>query len=166
MPTRPTFALAFVALGVTFATTATAEAPLELRDVVVAGSNWDGTAEVFDPHTFQVLTRINIVPDREERMTEIENSGLKRRIVFKLIRKVIGEGHDQLVDDMFLSHDGRFLYASRPSFADVVAIDVLTRKIVWRTKIAGDRADHAAISPDGKIFLVSASTARKVQARP
>ena len=34
----------------------------------------------------------------------------------------VGEGHDQFVDDMFSSHDGRFLYVSRPSFADVVGV--------------------------------------------
>ena len=135
----------------------------QLRDVVVVGSNWDGTAEVFDPQTFAVLKRIDVVPDRAERVAEIESSFM-RRTMFALIRERIGEGHDQLVDDMFTSHDGRFLYASRPSFADVVAIDMTTGKIAWRTKIEGYRADHAAISPDGKTFLVSASTARKVQA--
>lgn len=134
-----------------------------LRDVVVVGNNWDGTADVFDPHTFQRITRIDIVPDRAERMAEV-NAGLVRRTFFHLIRNLIGEGHDQLVDDMFTSHDGRFLYVSRPSFADVVAIDLATRRLAWRTKIDGFRADHSAISPDGKTFLVSASTARKVQA--
>jgi YVTN family beta-propeller protein len=146
---------------------AAAEPPLRdapLRDVVVVGNNWDGTADVFDPKTFQVLKRINIVPDREERLQEIRDAGLKRRIVFQLIRHRIGEGHDQMVDDLFTSKDGRYLYVSRPSFADVVAIDVNSGQIAWRTRIDGNRADHAAISPDGKIFLVSASTARKVQA--
>ena len=42
-----------------------------LRDVVLVGSNWDGTAEVFDPHTFKVLKRIDIVPDRAERLAAI-----------------------------------------------------------------------------------------------
>lgn len=135
-----------------------------LRDVVVVGNNWDGTADVFDPHSFQKLKRINVVPDREERMKEIEDAGLKRRFLFWFVRTVPGEGHDQLVDDLFTSPDGRFLYASRPSFADVVAIEMATGKLVWRTPIAGSRADHAAISPDGRIFLVSASTARKAQA--
>jgi len=135
-----------------------------LRDVVVVGSNWDGTAEIFDPETFELIKTLNIVPDREERMEEINDSSIIRQIMFHVIRTVIGEGHDQLVDDMFTSHDGRFLYASRPSFADVVAIDMNTEEIVWRTPIDGVRADHAAISPDGKTFLVSASTARKVQA--
>jgi len=139
------------------------EAPT-LRDVVVVGSNWDGTAEIFDPHTFEVLKRIDIVPDRAQRLEEIANAGWVRRLMFRVIRSVIGEGHDQLVDDLFPSRDGRFLYASRPSFADVVAIDVQTGAIAWRTPVEGVRADHAALSPDGKILLVSASTARKVHA--
>lgn len=135
-----------------------------VRDVVLVGSNWDGTAEIFDPHTFEVIKTINLVPDRDERMAEIKEEGLKRRLMFQLIRHVIGEGNDQLVDDLFTSHDGRVVYASRPSFADVIAMDMHTGKIIWRTPVEGVRSDHAAISPDGKIFLVSASTARKVHA--
>lgn len=58
--------------------------------------------------------------------------------------------------------DGRFLYVSRPSFADVVAFDLSTRQIVWRFEVDGYRADHMGISPDGTRLVVSASTARKV----
>ncbi len=134
-----------------------------LRDVVVVGNNWDGTADVFDPVSFQRVRRFDIIPDFDERMTEVNSSRI-RRLFFRLIRNLIGEGNNQFVDDMFSSHDGRLLIVSRPSFADVVAIDTQTGKIAWRTKIEGNRADHSAISPDGKIFLVSASTAKKVQA--
>lgn len=145
------------------ASTAQADNKGTLHDVVMVGNNWDGTVDIFDPNTFKVIKRLNVVPDREARMEEIY-SGVIRRIKSTFIREVIGEGHDQLVDDMFTSNDGRFLYVSRPSFADVVAIDINSGEIVWRTKVEGDRADHSAISPDGKTFLVSASTARKVQA--
>ena len=137
--------------------------PTELRDVVLVGNNWDGTADAFDPVSFEVVKRFDVVPDFDERVAEINRSRI-RRFFFRLIRNVIGEGHNQLVDDMFTSHDGRFLYVSRPSFADVVAIDARSGAIVWRTKIEGHRADHSAISPDGRIFLVSASTAGKVHA--
>ncbi|HMU84169.1 MAG TPA: hypothetical protein PKE49_18680 [Leptospiraceae bacterium] len=137
--------------------------PGTLRDVVVVGNNWDGTADVFDPTTFKKLKRFDIVPDFDERMAEVNSSRI-RRLFFRLIRNLIGEGHNQLVDDMFTSHDGKFLFVSRPSFADVISVEVQTGKIVWRTKVDGNRADHAAISPDGKVFLVSASTAKKVQA--
>ena len=63
---------------------------------------------------------------------------------------------------MFSSPDGRFLYVSRPSFADVVGIELATGKIAWRVKVDGYRADHMAISPDGSRLLVSASTAKVV----
>jgi hypothetical protein len=139
------------------------ESPV-LRDVVLVGSNWQGTAEVFDPRNFQILKRFDIAPDRAERIAEIEASGWKRRLLYKLIQWRVGEGNDQLVDDLFPSKDGRFIYASRPSFADVVALDVATGRIAWRTPVDPARSDHAAISPDGRIFLVSASTSRKVQA--
>ncbi|MGH8453848.1 MAG: YncE family protein, partial [Nevskiales bacterium] len=160
-PTPSMRALA-LAIGLLLATSAAAEPPL--RDVVVVGSNWDGTAEIFDPRSFEVLKRVNLVPDRAERMQEIADASLWRRFVFWFVRTVPGEGNDQLVDDLFPSKDGRYLYASRPSFADVVSVEVSTGKIVWRTRIAGNRSDHAALSPDGKTFLVSAITARKAQA--
>jgi hypothetical protein len=86
-----------------------------------------------------------------------------RYAYFLAIRQEIGEGHDQLVDDAFTSLDGRYLYVSRPSLADVVAISLKTHKIVWRTRVEGNRSDHMALSPDGKRLLISASTARKVQ---
>lgn len=152
------------AAGALAALQAAAQQPMALRDVVIVGSNWDGTAQIFDPQSFKVLKRIDLVPDRKERMDEIANAGIVRRISYRLIRSIIGEGHDQLVDDLFPSKDGRFIYASRPSLADVVALDVQTGAIAWRTPVEGVRADHAALSPDGKVFLVSASTARKVHA--
>lgn len=135
-----------------------------LRDVVLVGSNWQGTAEIFDPYNFQILKRIDVAPDRAERIKEIEEAGFKRHLMYKLIQWRVGEGNDQLVDDLFPSHDGRYIYASRPSFADVVALEVATGKIAWRTPVDPARSDHAAISPDGKTFLVSASTSRKVVA--
>lgn len=137
--------------------------PEGLERIVVVGNNWEGTADIFKAGSFEKIKRINIIPDKEQRLKEINKNPLKMGF-FHGIRHLVGEGNDQLVDDMFTSHDGKYLYASRPSFADVVAIEMKTNKIVWRTKIAGFRADHAAISPDGKTFLISASTARKVQA--
>lgn len=150
-------------LAIFAAAAVSAQDAVALREVVAVGNNWDGTADILDAQTLRVIKRLNIVPDRAERIAEIESS-LVRRIYFRLIRKFIGEGHDQLVDDLFPSHDGRHLYVSRPSFADAVAIDVASGAIVWRTPVEGYRADHAALSPDGKTLLVSASTARKVLA--
>lgn len=133
------------------------------RDVIVVGNNWDGTIDIYDPHTFERIKKLNAVPDKEERVEEM-NGSIVRWVTSTFIRHVIGEGNDQMVDDMFPSKDGQYLYISRPSFADAIALDVNTGEIAWRTPVEGARSDHAAISPDGKIFLVSASTAGKVHA--
>jgi DNA-binding beta-propeller fold protein YncE len=136
-------------------------APNAQRDVLVVSNNWAGTADLIDPHTFKRLGRVNVVPDSAKRIAEIEADPAAKSI-YDFIREVIGEGHNQYVDDGFTSKDGRYVYFSRPSFADVVAIDVKTEKIAWRVKVDGFRADHMALSPDGRRLLVSASTARVV----
>ena len=135
----------------------------QLLDVVLVGNNWSGTVTVFEPVKFHTLAVIDVVPDWNDRVEEIKKNSV-RAAGFKLIRTTAGEGHHQLVDDVFMSKDGRHLFASRPSFADVIAIDITTRKPAWRTPVEGGRADHAALSPDEKTLLVSASTAKKVHA--
>jgi YVTN family beta-propeller protein len=154
--------LAALGLALALVPTAGAAGP-GLRDVLVVGNNWEGTADVVDPHTFEPLTRIDIVPDLEERRAEILADPAAAGY-FVAINLLVGEGHDQYVDDAFTSHDGRYLYVSRPSLADVVAFDLSTREIVWRTKVDGYRSDHMAISPDGRTLLVSASTGNVVHA--
>ncbi len=130
-----------------------------MRDVLLVGNNWDGTAEVIDVREFRPLMKINVIPDRAERMAEI-NSNPIRWTVFQFIRGQVGEGNDQFVDDLYASTDGREIYVSRPSFGDVVAIQLATGQIRWRTRVDGHRADHMAISPDGTSLVVSASTAK------
>jgi DNA-binding beta-propeller fold protein YncE len=154
--------LALIALVPTAAVTAKKKKPLPAtRAILTVGNNWDGTADLIDPVKFSRLERINIVPDLAERMREIQTNPVSLGY-FLAVRQLIGEGHDQFVDDAFTSNDGRFLYVSRPSLADVIGMSLETKKIVWRTKVEGNRSDHMAISADGKRLLVSASTARKV----
>jgi hypothetical protein len=131
------------------------------RDVLVVSNNWAGTADLVDPHRFKRIKRVNVIPDAAERIAEIE-ADPTAKFYFDSIRTLVGEGHDQYVDDGFVSRDGRVVYFSRPSFADVVAIDIRTGAIRWRTRIDGYRADHMALSPDGTRLLVSASTARTI----
>lgn len=135
----------------------------DLRRVVYVGNNWDGTADVLLPGSFRRVGRIDIVPDREERMAEIQLNPY-RLAYFLAIRELIGEGNDQLVDDMYSSNDGRLLIVSRPSFADVVAIELATGDIAWRFAVDGVRSDHMALSPDGETVVVSASTGNVVHA--
>ncbi|MDT4945031.1 MAG: hypothetical protein QOH14_1764 [Pseudonocardiales bacterium] len=132
-----------------------------VRDVMYVGNNWDGTADIVDARTYRVVKRINTIPDKDQRLLEITTNPDKLAY-FLAIREAIGQGHDQYTDDMFSTPDGRLVAVSRPSFADVVGIDLATNKIVWRTPMDGYRADHMAESPDGTRLLVSDSTANVV----
>ncbi|HET9861370.1 MAG TPA: serine/threonine protein kinase, partial [Nocardioidaceae bacterium] len=145
------------------ADTAPAErtAPARPHEVMFVGNNWDGTATIIDAHSHRKITTINTIPDKAERMAEIAASPDK--LAFYLaIQQAVGEGHDQYTDDMFTTNNGRLVAVSRPSFADVVGIDLATNEIRWRFPMEGYRADHMGISPDGRRILVSDSTANKV----
>jgi hypothetical protein len=155
---RRGFAAAMLVMaGVVAAPAAASGAPRGQRDVMVVSNNWAGTADLVDPRTFKRLARINVIPDARERIAEIE-ADPARKTLFDFIRENVGEGHNQYVDDGFTSRDGRVVFFSRPSFADVVAIDLRTKRIRWRVQVDPARSDHMAISPDGRQLLVSAST--------
>ncbi|MER6563904.1 YncE family protein [Streptomyces sp. NPDC001027] len=133
-----------------------------LREVLFVGNNWEGTADVIKSSgDFAKIGRINVIPDKDARMKEI-NGDLIKWIYFMAIRNGVGEGHDQFVDDMYTTPDGASVVVSRPSFADVVSIDLATGKINWRFPVSGYRSDHMAVSPDGKRVAVSASISNTV----
>ncbi|MCW2813936.1 MAG: serine/threonine protein kinase [Nocardioides sp.] len=139
-----------------------------LRDVMFVGNNWQGTATIVDARTLRVLKRgIDLVPDRAQELRDIR-ADPERLAYYYLVQQGPGEGHDQLVDDMFTTRDGRFLAVSRPSFADVIWVDIAKAvngrpgAIVREQQMDGHRTDHMGLSPDGRRLLVSDSTARQV----
>ncbi|MBP8020696.1 MAG: PQQ-binding-like beta-propeller repeat protein [Agitococcus sp.] len=154
-----------MALAIGCATTVAILSPstalADAQSVVFVGNNWDGTVNVFNDKTYSKVGLINVVPDKRERMKAIVLNPVKL-VAFQAVRNLIGQGHDQLVDDMYSSNDGKLLIASRPSFADVVAIDIASGKVVWRFEVEGYRADHMGLSPDGTKVAVSASTGNVV----
>ncbi|MBP2050105.1 DNA-binding beta-propeller fold protein YncE [Streptomyces griseochromogenes] len=155
-------ALVLTVAGPATVASAASGAP-DLREVLFVGNNWDGTADVIKSSgDFAKVGRINVIPDKDQRMAEINADPIKW-IYFMAIRNSVGEGHDQFADDMYSTPDGRSVVVSRPSFADVVSIDLASGKINWRFPVAGYRADHMAVSPDGTRVAVSASTANTVQ---
>jgi YVTN family beta-propeller protein len=136
-----------------------------LRDVVLVGNTWAGTVSILDAATFAVVRTVNVVPDLQERLADIRRSFSLFRIgSFISSRLLVGNGRIELVDDVYAGKDGTVMYVSRSSLADVIALNVTTGDILWRTPVEGYRADHAALSEDGTIFLVSCTTANKVQA--
>ncbi|MCX5262889.1 YncE family protein [Streptomyces sp. NBC_00199] len=144
------------------AATDSSTAAAALREVLFVGNNWEGTADVIKSSgDFAKVGRINVIPDKDARMAEI-NGDLIKWIYFMAIRNGVGEGHDQFVDDMYTAPDGASVVVSRPSFADVVSIDLATGKINWRFPVSGYRSDHMAVSPDGKRVAVSASISNTV----
>ncbi len=133
-----------------------------LREVFFVGDNWDGTATVLESTgDLSPIGRINVIPDKEERLREIRRDPIALAY-FLGIRETVGEGHDQYVDDMYSTPDGAAVVVSRPSFADVVSIDLTTGAVNWRFEVDGYRSDHMAVSPDGTRVAVSASTANTV----
>lgn len=144
----------------------------DLRDVMLVGNNWAGTATIIDANTRQLLrTGVNFIPDKAQEIADIRKSPDKLAYYY-LIQQGPGEGHDQYVDDMFTTNDGRYVAVSRPSFADVVWIDLAkaaaagpggsTDSIVREQQMDGYRTDHMGLSPDGRRLLVSDSTKAQV----
>jgi len=149
-------------LAVALIPAARAAAAPGLQEVMFVGNNWEGTVDVIhSTGSFSKLGRINVIPDKDQRLLEIYLNPIKLAY-FLGIRSGPGEGHDQLVDDMYTTPDGSALVASRPSFADVVSIDLKTGALKWRFPVSGYRADHMAVSPDGTQVAVSASTSNTV----
>ncbi len=139
-----------------------------LRQVMFVGNNWAGTASIVDAKTRRVLKRgIDLIPDKEEELARIR-SNPDALAYYYAIQQGPGEGHDQYVDDMFTTRDGKYLAVSRPSFSDVVWIDIAKATagesdiIVREQQMDGYRTDHMNVSPDGKRLLVSDSTERQV----
>jgi sugar lactone lactonase YvrE len=139
-----------------------------LRSVMWVGNNWEGTASIVDARTLEVLKRgVNLVPDKTEETQRILRSPVAT-VFYLAINAGPGQGHNQYVDDMFTTVDGKYLAVSRPSFADVVWIDIAkatagrTDSIVREQQMDGYRTDHMQVSNDGSRLLVSDSTARQV----
>ncbi len=143
-------------------------APSGRRDVMWVGNNWAGTASIVDAHRLKVLKRgVDLIPDKAQELADIHAD--PQKLAFYLaIQQGPGEGHDQYVDDMFTTRNGKYLAVSRPSFADVVWVDIAkaiagrTDSVVREQQMDGFRTDHMGLSPDGRRLLVSDSTERQV----
>ncbi|GAA3541237.1 YncE family protein [Kribbella ginsengisoli] len=161
-PRRTALWLTVAALATTMLPSAAASTAAATKPVLFVGNNWEGTADVVAPTAdLTKLGRINLIPDKDQRLAEIYADPI-RLGYFLGIRASVGEGHDQYVDDLYTTPDGNWVVVSRPSFADVVSVNLTTGQVGWRFPVSGYRADHMAVSPDGERVAVSASTSNTV----
>ncbi|MGB5724714.1 MAG: hypothetical protein WBM39_09870, partial [Parasphingorhabdus sp.] len=120
------------------------------REIAFVANAVGGTISLIDINSMQVIDEIDVVPDGK-------NVSFFRDPIQSIAQSIAEkQGGMNYAQDSDLSRDGRVLFVSRGFLADVVAIDLRTRNILWRTPIAGIRSDHMDISPDGKRLFVSA----------
>lgn len=119
-------------------------------EVAFVANAVEGSISVIDVSSRQLLGTIDAKPDGA-------NVGFFRDPEQWAAQSVIeARAGLNYAQDTDLSRDGTVLFISRGYLADVVAMDIATGDILWRTPIAGVRADHMDISPDGSTLFVSA----------
>jgi DNA-binding beta-propeller fold protein YncE len=124
------------------------------RPVLFVGNLGDGTVSLIDPHSFQVIGKLNVIPDGNTPQDPAQAA------VYPALVRAKGTNY---VQGIAVSPDGRTLYVSRGFLGDVAALDIASGRLLWRLQVSGVRADHLALSPDGRRLFVSALSAGEVQ---
>jgi YVTN family beta-propeller protein len=140
-----------------------------LRDVLLVGNSVAGTVSFVDANTFANLGSVNVMPDFDQVMADINADDI-RSSVYPLVKRAQllhhfePSGGDRFVDDLFVSPEGTVLYVSRSNLGDVAAFDLTKagHPRLWRTFVSSAKADHATISPDGTRLVVSATGTGRV----
>lgn len=132
----------------------------QMRDVLLIGNAVSGTVSFIDGRTFANLGSFNIVPDLQERLSSMTPA---QWLAYQLVNSQEAQadpsvGGTRYVDDMTVSPDGTKMYVSRANLDDLVAFDLASHQMLWRTPISGIHADHMALSPDGSRIVISATT--------
>jgi DNA-binding beta-propeller fold protein YncE len=124
------------------------------RPVALVGNLREGTVTVVDQHALKVLGSINVTPDGKTPQDP------KQAAAYQALVAKFGVNY---VQGLALSADGSTLYVSRGFLGDATAFDVASGRQLWRREIGGVRADHIALSPDGRRLFVSALSENKVE---
>jgi DNA-binding beta-propeller fold protein YncE len=122
------------------ATSAPSAQPVSV-EIAFIGNSGDGTVVLFDVATRAIVGRIDVNPTKV---------------------KATGPGAANVLQDTDISPDGRTLYASRGYIGDVAAFDIASGKLLWTRPLNTSRADHMAITPDGRNLFVSAMLDNRV----
>ncbi|WP_300375384.1 hypothetical protein [Henriciella sp.] len=122
----------------------------ETREVAIVSNAVGGTLTLIGTDSLEPIATLNGIPDGRK-------VGFLRDPIQRLAQgRAEAAGGLNYGQDTDLSRDGTVLYISRGFLGDVVAMDIASGDILWRTPIAGMRADHMDISPDGKRLYVAA----------
>lgn len=121
-----------------------------VREIALVSNVVGGTVSLIDLEARTVLGELDIKPDgaRVSFFRDPEQSFAQGIIE--------GSGGLNYAQDTDLSRDGSVLFVSRGHLGDVAAFDIATGRLLWRTPVAGIRADHMTRSPDGERLYVSA----------
>ncbi|MEE4299116.1 MAG: YncE family protein [Pseudomonadales bacterium] len=121
-----------------------------LREIALVSNVVGGSVSLIDLQARAVLGELDIKPDgaRVSFFRDPEQSFAQPIIE--------GSGGLNYAQDTDLSRDGRVLFVSRGHLGDVAAFDIGSGRLLWRTPVAGIRADHMTRSPDGERLYVSA----------
>lgn len=128
-----------------------------MRPVVFVANAEDGTVDVIDAHTHQIVRSINVIPDGPA-PSLIDDP--VQAVAYPLVTAAAGENWAQ---DLDVSPDGTVLYVSRGHRGDVAAFDIASGELIWRRPTGGFRSDHMTLSPDGRRLYVSALTDNVVE---
>lgn len=147
-------ALALTLFAATLGPVAGASAAKPKRPVLFVANSEGGTVDVIDVRRLKKVGSINAIPDGDM-PHEPEKIALYPAIV-----EASGENFAQ---DLAVSPNGRVLYVSRGFIGDVAAFRIKTGELLWRVPIGGFRADHLALSEDGRRLFVSALSENEVE---
>ena len=123
--------LGVVALGLASA------APAAAREIAFVSNGEDGTVSLVDLAQRKVVGVIDVNPDHS---------------------RADHGGADNFAQDTEVSPDGRTIYVSRGYLADVAAFDIATGRLLWKAPLHTGRADHMALSSDGRTIFAAALT--------
>lgn len=120
------------------------------REIAFVSNVVEGSVSLVDLAALRVLGAIDIKPDGAR-------VGFFRDPLQSFAQSRLEEsGGLNYAQDTDLSRDGTVLFVSRGHLGDVAAFDVASGALLWRTPVAGIRADHMTRSPDGRRLYVSA----------
>jgi DNA-binding beta-propeller fold protein YncE len=122
--------------------------------VLFVGNFGDGTVTLVATDTLEVLGRLNVIPDGDTPQDPHQAA---------LYPAIVAAKGVNFVQGLAVSPEARTLYVSRGYLGDVAAFDLTSGRLSWRLQTSSMRADHIALSADGRRLFVAAITANVVQ---